>query len=125
MTILLLFKNPVDADYILMERAPGICIATSWLKPEDRQAKRLAHSFMELEKKLLGISSGATGSPYFKNDIAGKLQAPPYTVHNKLLNRINSTSDPSQVKHSITVGDKEIVHAFQTSWPYRDGEEIN
>ncbi|KAF2247950.1 hypothetical protein BU26DRAFT_519748 [Trematosphaeria pertusa] len=71
-------ESPVGAEYILMERAPGICLASRWLDLQDLEIRRLAHSFVELEKRLFQIPFSATGSLYFKKDIPYGLQAPLY-----------------------------------------------
>lgn len=70
--------NPVGTEYILMQKAPGVGLGTKWLNLQDVEIKRLAHSFVEIEKKLFEIPFGATGSLYFKNDIPLENQAPLY-----------------------------------------------
>ncbi|KAH8723249.1 kinase-like domain-containing protein [Phaeosphaeriaceae sp. PMI808] len=69
-------KNPVGTEYILMEKAPGVCLASKWVDLQDIKIRRLAHSFVELEKVFSQISFSATGSLYFKKDIPSELQAP-------------------------------------------------
>ncbi|KAH7394510.1 kinase-like domain-containing protein [Pyrenochaeta sp. MPI-SDFR-AT-0127] len=71
-------RNPVGTEYIIMERAPGVCLAAKWLNLQDLEIRRLAHSFVELERKLFQIPFSATGSLYFKKDIPLELQAPLY-----------------------------------------------
>ncbi|KAF1838818.1 hypothetical protein BDW02DRAFT_621666 [Decorospora gaudefroyi] len=71
-------EDPVGTEYILMEKAPGVCLASKWVDLQDLEIQRLAHSFVELEKVLFEISLSATGSLYFKKDIASCLQAPMY-----------------------------------------------
>ncbi|KAF1842081.1 kinase-like protein [Cucurbitaria berberidis CBS 394.84] len=71
--------NPVGTEYVLMEKAPGICLASRWEHLQDLEIRRLAHSFVELEQKLFKVPFSATGSLYFKKDIASSLQAPLYT----------------------------------------------
>ena len=44
-------ENSVGAEYILMEKAPGVCLASKWVDLQDIEIRRLAHSFVELEKK--------------------------------------------------------------------------
>lgn len=61
-----------------MEKAPGICLSTRWEHLEDLEIRRLANSFVELETKLFKFPFAATGSLYFKKDIAFNLQAPLY-----------------------------------------------
>lgn len=71
--------NPVRTEYILMEKAPGLCLASKWANLQDLEIRRLGHSFVELERKLFEIPFSATGSLYFKKDIPSDLQAPLYT----------------------------------------------
>ncbi|KAF2128324.1 kinase-like protein [Dothidotthia symphoricarpi CBS 119687] len=71
-------ENPVGAEYILMEKASGVCLASRWAELQDVEIRRLAHSFVELEVVFSGIPFGATGSLYFKKDIPSHLQAPLY-----------------------------------------------
>ncbi|KAF2278906.1 uncharacterized protein EI97DRAFT_492537 [Westerdykella ornata] len=72
-------ENPVRAEYILMEKAPGVCLASKWANLQDIEIRRLVHSFVELERKLFEIPFSATGSLYFKKDVPAGLQAPLYT----------------------------------------------
>ncbi|KAF2811522.1 uncharacterized protein BDZ99DRAFT_487255 [Mytilinidion resinicola] len=74
-----MLENPVGTEYILMEKAPGVCLASKWVDLQDHEIRRLGHSFVELEKKLFEIPFSATGSLYFKKDIPSSLQAPLYT----------------------------------------------
>ena len=71
-------ENPVGTEYLLLEKAPGVCVASKWTSLQDLEIRRLAHSFVELEKKLFQIPFRASGSLYFKNDIPSSLQAPLY-----------------------------------------------
>ncbi|EAT88561.1 hypothetical protein HBH56_242210 [Parastagonospora nodorum] len=71
-------ENPVGTEYIFMEKSPGVCLASKWVTLQDPEIRRLAHSFVELEKKLFEIPFSATGSLYFKKDIPSSLQAPLY-----------------------------------------------
>lgn len=72
-------ENPVGTEYILMEKAVGVCLASKWEHLEDLDIRRIAHSFVELEQKLFQLRFSTIGSLYFKTDIAPSLQAPLYT----------------------------------------------
>lgn len=61
-----------------MEKAPGICLAFKWTDLRDLEIRRLAHSFVELEKVFSQVPFSATGSLYFKKDVPSSLQAPLY-----------------------------------------------
>ena len=76
--------NPVGAEYILMEKVAGVCLATKWEHLQDLDIRRLANSFVEIETKLFKIHFGATGSLYFKKDIAPNLQVPLHTGEHTL-----------------------------------------
>ncbi|RMZ75887.1 hypothetical protein DV738_g5227, partial [Chaetothyriales sp. CBS 135597] len=71
-------ENPVRSEYILMEKAPGVCAATKWPELQEREIKRLAHGYVELEKALFQLPFSAIGSLYFKKDISAAQQAPLY-----------------------------------------------
>jgi aminoglycoside phosphotransferase (APT) family kinase protein len=71
-------ENPVGTEYILLEKASGVCLASRWMDLEELEIRRLAHSFVEFEKKLFEIPFSATASLYFKKDIPSRLQAPLY-----------------------------------------------
>lgn len=73
--------NPVGTEYILMEKASGVSLASKWGSLQDPEMRRLAHSFVELEKRLFEIPFSATGSLYFKKDIPSRLQVPLYLGH--------------------------------------------
>lgn len=62
-------KNPVGTEYLLMVKAPGVSLASRWECLEDRDIKRIAKSFVELEMKLFKFRFSAIGSLYFKTDI--------------------------------------------------------
>jgi aminoglycoside phosphotransferase (APT) family kinase protein len=71
-------ENPVGAEYLLMEKADGVSLKSKWLELTEEEISKLAHSFVEAELKLAEIPFSATGSLYFKKDIASELQAPLY-----------------------------------------------
>jgi aminoglycoside phosphotransferase (APT) family kinase protein len=70
--------DPVGTEHILMAKASGDNLASRWENLQDVEIKRLAHSFVEVEKKLFEIHFSATGSLYFKKDVLSSLQAPLY-----------------------------------------------
>ncbi|KAH8730345.1 amidase signature domain-containing protein [Phaeosphaeriaceae sp. PMI808] len=72
-------ENPVGTEYLLMEKAQGVSLASKGGNLEDVELQRLTHSFVVIEKKLFEFPFSATGSLYFKNDILPSLQAPLYT----------------------------------------------
>jgi hypothetical protein len=71
-------ENPVGAEYLLMEKADGVSLKSKWLELTEEEVSKLAHSFVEAILKLAEIPFSATGSLYFKKDIASELQAPLY-----------------------------------------------
>jgi hypothetical protein len=71
-------NNPVGTEYILMAKAPGVSLASKWESLEDRDIKRIANSFVELEMKLFKLCFSSIGSLYFKTDIVPSSQAPLY-----------------------------------------------
>nr|POE94651.1 altered inheritance of mitochondria protein 9, mitochondrial [Quercus suber] len=73
--------NPVGSEYILMEKAYGVSISDRWQDLTDLEIRRLAHSFVQIEKQLFDITFGAIGSLYFRHDIPANLQSPLYERH--------------------------------------------
>jgi aminoglycoside phosphotransferase (APT) family kinase protein len=71
-------ENPVGTEYLFMEKAPGVCLKSKWLELSEKEISQLAQTFVQIELTLSKISFGATGSIYFKKDIASELQAPLY-----------------------------------------------
>jgi aminoglycoside phosphotransferase (APT) family kinase protein len=71
-------ENSVGTEYLLMEKAPGVCLRTRWLGLSEQEIGQLAQTFVQIELTLSNISFGATGSIYFTKDIASELQAPLY-----------------------------------------------
>jgi hypothetical protein len=71
-------ENPVGAEYLLIEKAEGVSLKSRWLELTEKEMSRLAHSYVRAEMKLAEIPFSATGSIYFKKDIASELQAPLY-----------------------------------------------
>ncbi|PVH92051.1 hypothetical protein DM02DRAFT_722216 [Periconia macrospinosa] len=70
---------PEVYDYsATVENPVGVRLATKWADLQDLEIRRLAHSFVELEKKIFEIPFSATGSLYFKKDVPSSLQAPLY-----------------------------------------------
>lgn len=70
--------NPVGAEYIVMEKSPGIDLRTRWPFIENgSEIKPLLQDFIEIEKKFERVSFSQVGSLYFKEDVSPELQAPP------------------------------------------------
>ncbi|KAF2827212.1 hypothetical protein CC86DRAFT_439615 [Ophiobolus disseminans] len=77
-------NNPVGTEYILMAKAPGVSLASKWESLDDRDIKRIAKSFVELETKLFKLRFSTFGSLYFKTDIAPSSQVPLYAEENAI-----------------------------------------
>lgn len=52
----------MDAEYILIEKASGVCLKTRWLELKDQEMEKLAYSFVKIEEKLFSFLFAATGS---------------------------------------------------------------
>lgn len=68
--------DPVGAEYIVMEKAPGVGLETRWLSMSKRERHKLASSFVEIETKFIDIPFRSVGSIYFKRDVPSGFQAP-------------------------------------------------
>ncbi|KAH9882738.1 hypothetical protein J1614_000103 [Plenodomus biglobosus] len=78
-------ENDVGTEYVLMEKAPGVCLSSRWLDLKEKEMRNIAHSFMQIETKLFELPFSATGSIYFKkylDVLAPHLQAPLYKEGN-------------------------------------------
>ncbi|PYI00406.1 phosphotransferase enzyme family protein [Aspergillus sclerotiicarbonarius CBS 121057] len=72
--------NPTGIEYIVMEKAPGVNLATMWLGMTKKQRHQLASSFVQVERQFFNIPFGSIGSIYFKKDIPTELQATLYAA---------------------------------------------
>ncbi|KAL2835767.1 kinase-like domain-containing protein [Aspergillus pseudodeflectus] len=73
--------NPVGVEYIVMEKASGVCLQSRWHNPSKRELHKLASTFVEIEKKFFNIPFGSIGSIYFKKDVPQNLRADLYAPH--------------------------------------------
>ncbi len=48
--------NPVESEYILMEEAPGTCLAESWEGMRLDSKAKIIEDLVAIEKKLLSMS---------------------------------------------------------------------
>jgi hypothetical protein len=48
--------NPVQAEYIVMEEAPGTSLADSWEDMEIHSKDKVIKELVAIEKKLLSVS---------------------------------------------------------------------
>ncbi|KAJ5591923.1 kinase-like protein [Penicillium hispanicum] len=71
-------NSPAGVEYLLMEKAQGVCLQSRWRELTKRQQHKLATSFVEIEKKFFDIPFGSIGSLYFKADIPLELQGALY-----------------------------------------------
>jgi hypothetical protein len=73
--------NPVGVEYIVMEKASGVCLQSRWHNLSKRELHKLASTFVEIEKKFFNIPFGSIGSIYFKKDVPQNLRADLYAPH--------------------------------------------
>lgn len=70
--------NPVKAEYILMERVPGIDLATRWpLINRKEHIPPLLSDVLDIEAKFEHPPFSQFGSLYFKEDVSSELQERP------------------------------------------------
>ncbi|KAI9844752.1 MAG: Phosphotransferase enzyme [Sclerophora amabilis] len=70
--------NPIGAEYIIMEKAPGIGLDTRWFDMTKLERHRLITSFVDIETKLFALPFGYSGSIYYKEDVPSHLQGELY-----------------------------------------------
>ncbi|KAL4886604.1 kinase-like domain-containing protein [Aspergillus karnatakaensis] len=63
--------TPVQAEYIIMEKAPGVQLSTVWPRMERDQRKELLKSIAEYQKVWMSLSLNKYGSLYYSSDVAG------------------------------------------------------
>ncbi|KAF2133876.1 phosphotransferase enzyme family protein [Dothidotthia symphoricarpi CBS 119687] len=64
-----LVDNPVGAEYIIMEKQPGIMLDDVWDGMEGSQKAQTLKQVIEIEKKLASIKFTKIGSLYYKQDL--------------------------------------------------------
>ncbi|KAF8071670.1 kinase-like domain-containing protein [Lyophyllum atratum] len=70
--------NPVGAEYIIMEKAPGIDLRTRWpLVTVGSDALAFVNDFVDMERKFERVSFSQIGSLYFKEDVPSGLRDRP------------------------------------------------
>lgn len=72
--------NPAGAEYIIMEKAPGVGLETRWLSMSKRERHKLAPSFVEIKKRIFDLPFGSIRSIYFKKDVPAELQGALYSI---------------------------------------------
>lgn len=70
--------NPAGVEYLIMEKASGVGLETTWLSMGKRERHKLASSFVEIEKKFFDLPFRSIGGIYFKKDVSSDIQAPLY-----------------------------------------------
>ena len=71
-------SNPAGVEYIIMEKASGVGLETTWPSMGKRERHKLASSFVEIEKEFFDLPFRSIGSIYFKTDVSSELQDPLY-----------------------------------------------
>lgn len=72
-------NNPVGAEYIITEKAPGVPLETRWFDLSKQERHYLVTSLVDIETKLFDIPFGHFGSIYYKSDVSLDLQRELYT----------------------------------------------
>ena len=63
-------SNPVGAEYIVMEKSPGIQLFEVWDNTTEADRLRLIKSLTQLEHQLAAIRFPAYGSLYFRHSVS-------------------------------------------------------
>jgi hypothetical protein len=85
-------ENPVGAEYILEERAPGKRLGSLWYQWPIKPRMKMIEQIVDLERKLASITFTKSGCVYFKDDIpenmAGEMEvATNVPIHSSVLQR--------------------------------------
>lgn len=59
--------NPVGAECIIMEKAPGKPLQDCWFSVTPKERVRLVTSYVEIKRKLFSFGFGSYGSLYYKD----------------------------------------------------------
>ena len=78
-------SNPVGAEYIIMEKAPGIQLFKVWDDISEANRLKLIKSLTQLEHQLAAIRFPAYGSLYFRKSISKESER----------TLLDSTADPT------------------------------
>lgn len=62
-------NNPVEAEYIIEEKTPGIRLGSLWSKWPRETKLKLIRQVVDIENKLTGITFPKHGSVYFKENL--------------------------------------------------------
>ena len=62
-------ENPVGAEYIIMQKAPGVRLFEAWDEIPEAGRLKLIKQLTELESQLAAIPFPAYGSLYFRRSI--------------------------------------------------------
>ncbi|KAK2759064.1 Phosphotransferase enzyme [Arachnomyces sp. PD_36] len=88
-------NNPVGAEYIVMELAPGIGLDSKWFELTKKQQLSVATDVVDIEQKLFAIPFSSIGSIYFKKDLPSHLQSDLY---------LPGTADPDGDSEQFCIG---------------------
>ncbi|KAK2740936.1 Phosphotransferase enzyme [Myotisia sp. PD_48] len=69
-------ENPVGAEYVIMEKAPGTPLSEVWPLISDSEKSDIVRSFVNLDIKLLSHPLRGIGALYYPNDIPSTAQIP-------------------------------------------------
>lgn len=61
--------NPVGAEYIIMEKQPGVVLNDVWDNMEGLHKAEILKQVIEIEKQLASIKFTKFGSLYYKQDL--------------------------------------------------------
>lgn len=62
-------RNPVEAEYIIAEKAPGVRLGFLWNKWPRETKLKMVRQVVDIENKLTSIKFSKHGSVYFKEDL--------------------------------------------------------
>jgi hypothetical protein len=62
-------NNPVGAEYIIMEKQPGLVLNNVWDDMDGSQKAEILKQVIEIEKKFTSIKFTKFGSLYYKRDL--------------------------------------------------------
>lgn len=100
--------NVVGAEYIIMEKLPGIQLSVVWADMEIEARLTIAKAIARYQKAWMSVSFNQFGSLYFAKDLDGSTRSLSYTHH-----------------HDITVTDPRFAVGPSTARGFNDDGRSN
>jgi hypothetical protein len=77
-------NNPVESEYIIMEKADGVTLSSKWYDMEESTQKDIVEGVAKMHSKLLSVHFSQHGNLYFTKDLPRASRAPQLYPHGSL-----------------------------------------